>query len=417
VFRVAAIYVFLWSVQVAHNDFGWPDSLTGLHWASAVAPWTGRHVLHLAMPLGESVANWVADLVLAAFALLGGGVWTALDGKRANYRVLDQWLRVWVRFTLACMLFSYGWAKVYPMQFHDITRTDLVRPLGDLTHVKLMWRFMAASKPYTVFAGCMEVAAGVMLLVPGLTEAGALLCLVVMSNVAIMDVAYNVIVKLLPVHLVLLTLYLCAPQLVRMADVLVWNRAVAPWAPARLSRRPWVDWGVKGLLGIVGGVICVQGFLDCRQLWAERQRRARADVPLEGIWQVETFSASGGVVFTPAQAKALRVAPGEDRWLRVVFDEPETVTIQTMNGALDDFDWKFDPGNGKAEMADDEDKSWKGELTLTQTGPDALSVQGQVNGAAVTATLRRVDETGFPLRDEGLHLWDWNAANSSPYGR
>jgi uncharacterized membrane protein YphA (DoxX/SURF4 family) len=418
-FRVGAIYVLLQSLHSFDGTFSIVEGISPLTLAGRAVPWIGQHVFRMQTPLDADTSEGylVANLLLATVALVGGLAWSVLDRRRPHYRVLDSWLRVWVRFVLAGVLFQYGWVKVYPMQFRAITRADLVRPLGDLTPVKLMWRFMAASKPYTMVAGCMEVAAGVMLLIPGLTELGALLCLVVMSNVAIMDWAYNVVVKILPVNLVLMTLYLCAPQLLRVADVLVLNRPVAPSHPAPLSRLAWVDRGGRILLGVLGAVLCVQSFLFARTTWGERQRAAQTAVPLQGIWQVDAFSTTGGPLFTPHQAAQLKLAPGDDRWLRLIFDQPDTVTIQTINGALDDFDLKLDLSTGQAKVGDDREKDWTGVLTVSRPAPDQLGLRGVVNGASLTATMHRMDEASFPLRDESLHLVHWDQRNSSPYGR
>ena len=48
---------------------------------------------------------------------------------------------------------------------------------------------MAASKPYTIFSGSLEVLGGILLLVPRLADLGALICAAVLSNVFALNVA------------------------------------------------------------------------------------------------------------------------------------------------------------------------------------------------------------------------------------
>jgi hypothetical protein len=43
-------------------------------------------------------------------------------------------------------------------------------------------------------------------------------------------------------------------------------------------------------------------------------------------------------------------------------------------------------------------------LKLHQVGPNSLDLQGVVNGVNVMATLHKMDESRFKVRDEGLHL-------------
>ncbi len=50
---------------------------------------------------------------------------------------------------------------------------------------------------------------------------------------------YDVTVKILSFHLLLMSLFLLAPYASRMADLLVRNRATAPVEPVALARRTW----------------------------------------------------------------------------------------------------------------------------------------------------------------------------------
>jgi hypothetical protein len=50
---------------------------------------------------------------------------------------------------------------------------------------------------------------------------------------------------------------------------------------------------------------------------------------------------------------------------------------------------------------------WKGHLSLAQLQAGQMSLQGEVNGMKVKATLHRLDEAQFPLSDQTIHFVQW----------
>ena len=66
---------------------------------------------------GDTTLDWVQNFLFLVWSLAITLVWSAADYKRLEYRRLESWLRVLVRYTLAFTLFSYGFAKVFPLQF------------------------------------------------------------------------------------------------------------------------------------------------------------------------------------------------------------------------------------------------------------------------------------------------------------
>ena len=72
------------------------------------------------------------------------------------------------------------------------------------------------------------------LLVPGLTLAGAIASLLATTMVCVMNLTYDVPVKLFSFHLVVMSLVLLAPDRKRLLAVFVLNRATSPRAEPRL---------------------------------------------------------------------------------------------------------------------------------------------------------------------------------------
>jgi hypothetical protein len=127
-----------------------------------------------------------------------------------------------------------------------------------------------------------------------------------------------------------------------------------------------------------------------------------------GIWQIDDFYAPTAgpdhPLFTPKLANEMHLTPGNDSWFRLIFDRPRQMVIQIRSGELDYVDMVLKKTGDSAELTDSGDTGWKASLAFTRPDTDHLQMHGFINGVAVDATLHRLDESHFPIRDEGLHL-------------
>ena len=173
---------------------------------------------------GDSTLDYIHVLCMAAIAAVATLVWSILDRNRTEYRRLHAWLRIWVRYSLAFTLFSYGFAKVFPLQFQPAGLNRLMEPFHDFSPMGVLWSFMGASAAYTIFAGASEVLGGALLLFRRTTALGALVSAAVMLNVVMLNFCYDVPVKLYSMNLLLMALFLATPELGRLANAFLWNR-------------------------------------------------------------------------------------------------------------------------------------------------------------------------------------------------
>jgi uncharacterized membrane protein YphA (DoxX/SURF4 family) len=375
-----------------------------------VVAWIGKHVL--GMP-GFSPQNFgsggQSDYVRAFSQVLVGAIaaliWSFWDRKRPNYRRLLEWLRLFVQFILATTLFGYGFDKVFPNQFGSLTPSRMSTRAGDLSHFDLLWLFMAASKPYTIFSGALEALAGVLLLIPRLTTAGALLTIVVMTNVFALNLAYDVSVKLFSFQLLLTAIFLAWPEFGRLLDLLVLNRPVAAREIVPLSGNPQVTRTVRVGVAVLGCIALVLSVVE-NESRHSRESAKLATAPYPGLWVVDEFSVSGGParpLLTSKLATDMHVGPGEDRWRTLGFDSKEEMWVELTNGTHDFVDVSLDEGKTHAEVTDSADPAWKAHLTLQPLGEKLLNIKGQVNGVEITARLHR-DDRPFRLNNGEFHL-------------
>jgi uncharacterized membrane protein YphA (DoxX/SURF4 family) len=379
-----------------------------------VVPWVGRHLLGIQRPIefgirAGTLFDFVQDFCLLVFAFLGAVAWSILDRKRTAYRVLHEWLNLLLRLTLAAIMFLYGFDKIFPLQFHSITRLDLMQPLGDMNHFSLMWKFMAASTPYTVFCGSLEVFGGILLLVPRVATLGALVCAVVLSNVFALNMAYNVNIKLFSFNLLLMAVFLASPDFSRLFNLLVMNRPVHPQRPVLLAKPTWIDKGARILLIALGACLFVVCMYSNWTRYAETKKALAVTVPLQGMWLVDEFIVSGEPqhsLFTRKLASDMHIAQGEDRWAMLIIETPGQAVIQTRNGIMDSVNFDLDKTATAAALSDGGDDQWKGQLRFQQLQQDRLSLTGEVNGVTIAAKLHRMDESRFVLQNEPFNLFE-----------
>jgi hypothetical protein len=415
-FRFAFCYLFLLCLGMAgalklfvtyFAYHGQPKGVLDPLW-HRVAPWVAVHLLRLppltVLTIGDTLYDYV---LLACQVLLAAGatlVWSLLDRRRTEYRVLLAWLRPAVSLMLACVLFAYGTDKVFPMQFGKLSLVRLSDRVGDLDRFNLLWTFMAGSTLYTIFSGAVEILAGLLLLIPRCEAVGALLSIGVMTNVFVLNLAYDVPVKLFSSHLLLCTLFLAACEGRRLAP-LVSERALAPRRRIPLSRRAWVNRSVAIAHAAVGFAILV---LFSVLMFRNYQARQAASVPspLYGIWAVDEFRVSGspaGPLLTPKVAAALDVHQGEDRWQQLIIDSSRESAIRLGNGVLDSIAVTVDPGGKTTTFTDPGDPAWKCVLRIEHPGEDLLHLDGRINGVETSVRLHRLPSEKLRLTSARFH--------------
>lgn len=369
-------------------------------------PWVGQHVLHLPKAItvfsngsGDTTYDYVLVLCFLAISTLGSLVWSLLD-RRSSYQTLHQWLRLAVAATLAAQMLSYGINKVIPLQFGYLSFDRLSEPLGEMTPIMLLWNFMAASKPYTIAVGMVEVLGGVLLFVPRLTTLGALISLASMANVFALNMSYDVPVKLLSFHMGLLAVFLLIPELPRLANVFVLNRAAEPLAKSPLSEKPWIHRGALLFQGLLGALLFFSLTFFSSRTYSRMHAKLPSSVPLYGVWSVDEFTVSGTParsVFTPKMLNDLKIPAAKDRWERLIIQSEHSAIIQLSNGSLNYFTPSIDMKNNSLSLADSDDAGWQCRLAMQNAEPGQLQLQGTVNGLSVSAKLHREDQTRFLL--------------------
>lgn len=398
-FRFTFSYFLLYNISTFIDILPFTDGITNKYevlWQRLV-PWLGSHVLHLANPIkiftngsGDTTYDYVKVLPQAAIAVIATLIWSFLDRRRPNYRVLHQWFMLLIRIALGATMVSYGAVKVIKSQFPDPSLARLMERYGDSSPMGLLWTFMGASKTYTVFAGGVEVAGGLLLFIPSLTTLGALVSIGVLANIFLLNMSYDVPVKLYSFHLLLMAVALAAPDLRRLADFFLFHRKTQIPVCSPVFHRKWANWALLAVQVLVIGYSSIISFVHAHQaITAYNTRPAQY-----GIWMVDEFSLDGQIVAVSAT--------NPDRWYRFIVDS-SAISIQSNDGAIDRYGSRIDVAGRKMTLTKRDNPAQPVTFNFSNPQADSMILDGTVRSRHISAKLHRIPAPSFLLNTRGFH--------------
>ena len=393
--RFALIAFGLYHIPLFLNNYpslgggGFSDHGLAVSWGHAFTPagmWVARTLFHMSGPMLDAAAGDNGDtgeefgrlLLAIAIGVIGAAAWTLADRKKPRGEWVEGTLKVLLRYSIALGLASYAVAKLLPTQFPPLTPSSLENRVGDLAPMRLLWNFMQYSRPYAFFGGLMEITVVVLLCFRRTTTLGALICIAVMSNVALLNLAYGVPVKLYSTMMVVSAAVLVLYDAPRLFAMFVKNEPVAP-APASpliTDRLPAAArWTIKIVL--VGSVI-VSSYVAVEPSYAAQNV---APAAIDGTWVITSFALNG---------KSLDSSGNRARWRRLIV-EPNVVTIRMETDSLTRCRHTPSTDTGALKFACT--KGRQGDFRWTRTG-DVLQLDGVFDSTKVSASALH---TEYPL--------------------
>ena len=176
---------------------------------------------------GDTSMGWATLYAQLFIALVGCIIWSILDRKRTNYRWGSLVIRNIVRYHIIVFAFIYGIIKIYGMQMPSPSNSYYATDLGHFSGMRFSWNFIGYSKGYEFFSGLMEVLVGVFLLYRRTIILGALLGIGVFANVFLLNISYDIPVKIFSFQLLFACLFICLNNLQRILNFLLLNKPVS----------------------------------------------------------------------------------------------------------------------------------------------------------------------------------------------
>jgi hypothetical protein len=341
---------------------------------------------------GDKLIDWVQAGTLLLIALLSTAVWSLVSRRDSHPRAYSRF-RLLLRFALGATMVRYGFGKLIPMQMPTIFLSRLVEPFGDFSPMGVLWSSIGASPAYESFTGAVELLGGILLFFPRTTLLGALICLIAAGQVFVLNMTYDVPVKLLSFHLVLMALILVAPYAGNLFDLLLRHRPLTPVEEPPIGRTPRRRRVALVAQAAYGGVLVLLAFSASMFAWT-RSGAGAPKSPLYGIWNVEQMTIDG-------ELRPPLVTDGS-RWRRVIMQTPTAAVFQRMNDTFDRYSAEFDK-DGKTLKVTSVDRKTSSTLTYRRSAPDRLVLEGTLNGKLVHLELKEVDLNSFLLNSRGFH--------------
>jgi hypothetical protein len=358
----------------------------------------GTHVFHVG-PItlqlsgsGDKLIDWVQAGTLFLIALLASAVWSLVSRRDSHPRAY-RWFRLLVRFALGATMVRYGFSKVIPTQMPTVFLSRLVEPFGNFSPMGVLWTSIGASPAYESFTGAVELLGGVLLFFPRTTLLGALISLVATGEVFVLNMTYDVPVKLLSFHLVLMAVILLAPYASNLFDLLLRHRPLTPVEEPPIGRTPRRRRLALVAQAVYGLLIVLLAFSASIFTWS-RFGAGAPKSPLYGIWNVEQMTID-------SELRPPLVTDGS-RWRRVIMQTPTAVVFQRMNDTFDRFTAEFGK-DARTLKVTSVDRKTSSTLTYRRSPSDRLVLDGTLDGRLVHLELTQVDLNTFLLNNRGFH--------------
>ncbi|MDB5231350.1 MAG: hypothetical protein JWN76_2155 [Chitinophagaceae bacterium] len=281
--------------------------------------YANKHLFHLRpvlVPLngsGDTSYGWVQLYLYLLLSVAGCIIWSVTDRKRKSYNKLNYWLVLSTRYFVAMIAFIYGIEKVFALQMSQPNLSQLATPLGDFLPMRFSWLFIGYSTPYQVFSGVMEMIAGLLLLWRRTATLGALMATGVFLNVMMLNLSYDIPVKIFSMQMVFVCFFLLANEYERIVCFFILNRPAPACTVYHYTYpRKWMRIG-RVVLKLAFIVLAFgMQFYDMNKYYKQVHSATEVKPIKPGLYDVAVFThGKDSVAFAPGDTL---------RWRDVVFD-------------------------------------------------------------------------------------------------
>jgi hypothetical protein len=283
------------------------------------------HVRKVLVPLngsGDTSYAWTQLWLYLSLAVIATLIWSIIDRKSTHYIKSDYWLRTFVRYFIAMQALGYGIIKLFAMQMIFPNLSQLATPLGDFLPMRFSWMFIGYSAPYEFFSGLMEVSAGLLLLNRKTVTLGLCMAVGVFANVVMLNLSYDIPVKLFSLHLLFYSLFLLAYDLKRLLQFFVLNQPVSPSYSYQITfPEKWLRYGRLAIKSGFIVITAIMPFYNSYQYYTSNSATAEMKPILAGVYDVKTLTINRDTI--PVLANDTLI------WKDVIFDNGGTGSVNS----------------------------------------------------------------------------------------
>lgn len=237
---------------------------------------------------GDRTYDYVRLALNIVLSVIVGSIWGLKSKDKMNYDQWHYWFQVILRSFLFAAMLLYGLAKIFKGQFPDASLELLLQPVGEMSPMGLAWTFMGHSIAYNIFIGVVEVLGGLLLLNRKTVTLGSFIIIGVMTNVFVMNLTYDIPVKLFSFHLLLMSLLLFMGDWYRVKLVFFKNENVEKIDYFKPKLNKSLQKLIVGGKGIIKGLIVIIVLIQCFVKFDLREQlKERSE--FYGIWETKLF--------------------------------------------------------------------------------------------------------------------------------
>src|SRR5262249_46575018 len=132
-----------------------------------------------------------------------------------------------------------------------------------------------------------------------------------------------------------------------------------------------------------------------RTFWYAEGGGGSARSLLYGIWDIEELRVDG-------QLRPAELNDYDRRWHRVVFDSPQWVFFKRTDDSFMRYGVSIDAGKNMLALPKGHSRTWQSHFTFQRPDPQALILEGEMDGHAIQMKLQRVGLDTFRLLNSGF---------------
>lgn len=409
-FGCIAVFILLFILTFPHSFRFIPDTGTMLRpLTESVVRWVAVTVLSAPASfhspiLSDTVGLYILLCVIGILAAVLSGIWMQIRRRGFNVHTGIFWLGTIAAYYLGAQLFEYGFNKVFKWQFFLPEPNTLFTTLGNIPRDLLYWSTMGTSRSWTMFAGITEVLAGTMLLFRRTRTAGALLAMGIMINVFVVNVTFDISVKVFSSFLLLVSILVLAPDIPNLLRFFFGNRQGCSkgWAqvrPGRQHRKLYS--GIKALVVATLLFDVLTPYVRSGNFNDDRAPRPY----LHGAYQVRDFLYNGDTL-----APLLTL---HSRWKRVFVHRRGYLVIERMDGTMLDYTMRLQRSANRLDIQSPRtNQRW----SLRYSARDSVlsGLEGKIGKDSIAVTLKAITLGELPLLQDEFH-WAIDENQLSPH--
>ncbi|MEO7490947.1 MAG: hypothetical protein ABIU77_27770, partial [Ferruginibacter sp.] len=340
-------------------------------------------------PPGDNHFGIVFYFTLAILIVIIIIVWGILDRHKTQYNKLNYWFRMYVRYTLALIMFGYGIAKLIPVQMSYPGVADLLTPIGEQSRFGTVWNFVGASPGYEIFTGACEVAGSLLLLFRRTHVFGSLFMCTILCNVVALNIFYNIPVKLYSSLLLACVLFLLAPYINKLIQFFFYGRAVSLAEKQYKFKRRWKKYLLVAL-GISIPAFCfVTDTMHVYKRYVENTMNAKR----EKLFEVTYFVSKD--TLPPLLTDTLR-------WRKFAFANKNSAIVYNMLDKAEYYDCEMDTIKRTYTLHNNPDTATWPVLHYSNPLKNILQLTGNWKGNNVTVVMKEIPLDSVALNKERI---------------